>query len=216
MRPSVRWTAPARRCQDQAEENVMSTSLPPASAAAPRRHSFVERLLGALRLDAAVFDEVEHDRGALGQAAAVVALGGVATAIGAAGEGGGAFGAVLGAFLGWLISAGFVWLIGVFLMEHTSDYPELLRTLGFASAPQLLLALRGVPLLGVLIAVAAFLWGLAAWVVAVRQALDVSTGRAVWVCVLAVLVYGACVVGLALLLGGLLGGFGRGPGAMGF
>ena len=194
----------------------MTTSLPPASVSAPARRSFVERVLGALRLDAATFDEIEHDPGSLGQAAGVVVLGGVAAAIGSAGEGTGAFGAVLGSIVGWAISAGFIWLVGVFFMEHTSDYPELLRTLGFASAPQFLLALRGIPLLGALIALAAFLWGLAAWVVAVRQALDVSTGRAVWVCVLAVLVNAACIIGLVLLLGGLLGGFGRGPGTVGF
>jgi hypothetical protein len=198
------------------EESAMTTSLPPASPSAPGHRSFVERVLGALRLDAPTFDEIEHDPSSLGQAAGVVVLGGVAAAIGSAGEGGGAFGAVLGAILGWAISAGFIWLVGVFFMEHTSDYPELLRTLGFASAPQLLLALRGIPLLGGVIALAAFLWGLAAWIVAVRQALDVSTGRAVWVCVLAVVVNAACIIGLVLLLGGLLGGFGRGPGAVGF
>lgn len=193
----------------------MSTSLPPASASSSGR-SFVERVLGALRLDAATFEEIEHDRSALGQSAAVVVLGGIAAAIGAAGQGGGAFGAVIGAILGWAISSAFVWVVGVFFLEHTSDYPELLRTLGFASAPQLLLALRGIPLLGALIGLAVFFWGLAAWVVAVRQALDVTTGRAVWVCVLAALVNVACIVGLVFLLGGLIGGFGRGPGAVGF
>lgn len=193
----------------------MSDPLAPSAHPASRR-SFVERVIGALRLDASTFDEIEHDPSALGQAAGVVTLAGVAAAIGSAGEGGGAFGAVLGSLLGWAISAGFIWLVGVFFMEHTSDYPELLRTLGFAAAPQLLLALRGIPLLGALIALAAFLWGLAASVVAVRQALDVSTGRAAWVCVLAVLVNGACIIGLVVLLGGLLGGFGRGPGAVGF
>jgi hypothetical protein len=180
------------------------------------RRTFFERVIGALRLDARTFDEIEHDPGALGQAAGVVALGGVAAAIGAAGEGAGAFGAVIGALVGWLISAGFVWLVGVVVMDHTSGYRELLRTLGFASAPQFLLLLRGIPVLGALIGLVAFGWGLAAWVVAVRQALDVSTGRAVVVCVLAVLVYGACILGLIALLGGLLGGFGRGPGTMGF
>lgn len=191
----------------------MTTTSPPIPAG---RRGFVERVVGALRLDAATFDEIEHDRGALGQAAGVVALGGIAAAIGAAGEGVGAIGAVLGALLGWAISSGFVWLVGVFVLEHTSDYPELLRTLGFASAPQLMLFLGGIPVLGGLVGLVAFLWSLAAWVVAVRQALDVSTGRSVVVCVLAVLVYGACVIGLVLLLGSLLGGFGRGPGTMGF
>jgi hypothetical protein len=193
----------------------MSTSLPPAPVS-PASRSFVERVIGALRLDAPTFDEIEHDRGALGQAAGVVVLGGVAAAIGAGGGAGGLIGGVVGALVGWAISAGFVWLVGVFVMKHTSDYAELLRTLGFASAPQFLLLLRGIPVLGALIGLAALLWGLAAWVVAVRQALDVSTGRAVVVCVLAVLVYMACIVALLTLLGGLVGGFGRGPGTVGF
>ena len=192
----------------------MSTSLPPASTA-PHR-SFVERLTGALRLDAATFDEIEHDRSALGQAAVVVVLGGIAAAIGSIGSGSSAIGAVLGSLVGWAISAGFIWLVGVYFMKHSSDYPELLRTLGFASAPQLLLVLCGIPLLGGLIALVALLWGLAAWVVAVRQALDVDTGRAVLVCVLAVVVNVACIVGLVLLLGGMIGGFGSGPGTVGF
>jgi hypothetical protein len=198
------------------KESVMSTALPPA-APSGRRSSFVERVIGALRLDSATFDEIEHDPGALGQAAAVVVAGGVAAAIGSAGEGGGgAIGALIGSLLGWVVSVGFIWLVGVVFMEHTSDYPELLRTLGFASAPQLLLVLRGIPLLGALIGLAAFLWGLAAWVVAVRQALDVSTGRAVWVCVLAIIVNFACIIGLVMLAAALFGGFGHGPGSMGF
>jgi hypothetical protein len=36
------------------------------------------------------------------------------------------------------------------------------------------------------------------------------------VCVLAVLMNVACIVGLMLLLGGMLGGFGGGPGAVGY
>jgi hypothetical protein len=93
-------------------------------------------------------------------------------------------------------------------MKHSSDYKELLRTLGFASAPNTLAVLGGIPALGGLVTLVAWLWGLAAFVVAVRQALDVTTGRAIWVCVLAVLLNAACIIGLALLLGGLLGGGG--------
>ena len=192
---------------------------PPASGAPPPAHrSFVERVIGALRLDAATYDEIEHDPSALGQAAGVVVLrrrrrrdrrrrAQAAAAPSAPCWARSSAGS---------ISTAFIWLVGVYFMKHTSDYQELLRTLGFASAPQLLLVLRGIPLLGGLIALVALLWGLAAWVVAVRQALDVDTGRAVLVCVLAVLVNVACIVGLVLLLGGMLGGFGRGPGTVGF
>ncbi len=189
----------------------MTTAIPET----PARHSFVQRLIGALRLDAATYEEVEHDPTSLGQAAGVVALAALAAAIGTASRGGpGAVGAVIGALVGWLLSTGFIWVVGVYWMKHTSDYKELLRTLGFASAPQILLVLSGIPGVGGLIGLAAWLWSLAAFVVAVRQALDVETGRAVLVCVLAVVVNLACVAGLVLLLGGLLGGGGS-SGAVG-
>ena len=191
----------------------MTTALPDAPS--PARHSFLERVIGALRLDAATYEEVEHDPSSLGQAAGVVALAALAAAIGAASRGGGsAVGTVLGALLGWLVSTAFVWVVGVRFMNHTSDYRELLRTLGFASAPQVLLVVAGVPVLGALIGLAAWLWQLVAYVVAVRQALDVTTGRAVVVCLLATLLSVACMIGLALLLGGLLAGSGS-PGTVG-
>jgi len=148
--------------------------------------SFMERMVGAMKLDASIYDEVEHDESALGQAVAVVALGALAAGIGTAGEGpGGIVGGVVGSVLGWLVSAGFVWFVGVRWMEHTSDYLELLRTLGFASAPQLVLVLALLPVLGTLVALVVLFWGLAAYVIAVREALDVTTERAVVICILA-------------------------------
>ena len=181
-----------------------------AGSAAARR-SFLERLVGALRLDASVYDEVEHDRDALPQAAGVVALAAVCAGIGgAAGGGAGLVVGVIGAVVGWLLSAGIIWFIGVRLMEHTSDYPELLRTIGFASAPQVLLVLAAIPVLGWGVRSVVFVWGLAAYVVAVRQALDVDTGRAVLVCVLG---WGLAVV-VALLLASLAGGCAPGGGSM--
>jgi hypothetical protein len=191
----------------------MTTAIPEAPS--PARHSFMERVIGALRLDAATYEEVEHDETSLGQAAGVVVLAALAAAIGAASRGGGgAVGAVFGSLIGWLVSTAFIWVIGVYWMKHSSDYKELLRTLGFASAPNVVAVLGIVPLLGGPATLAAFLWSLAAFVVAVRQALDVTTGRAVFVCVLAVLLNAACVFGLVLLLGGLLGGGGS-SGAVG-
>lgn len=166
--------------------------------------SFGRRLLGALRLDAAVYEEVEHDPGAIPQAAAVIGLAAVAQALGSWSTLGppGLVAFLVAGFLGWLVSTAIVWAIGAKAFGHTTDFPELLRTLGFASAPYLGAALGILPL-GPLRAV---LWlvvavlVLVAFVIAVRQALDVGTGRAVLVCVLAV----AANVLLAALLGGLL------------
>jgi hypothetical protein len=184
---------------------------PPGTGPPAARRSFPERLIGALRLDASVYDEVEHDPEALPQAGGVVALAAVCAGIGgAAGGGAGLVMGVVGAVIGWLLSAAVIWLVGVRLMEHTSDYPELLRTIGFASAPQVLLLLAAIPALGWAVRLAVTIWGLAAYVVAVREALDVETGRAVLVCLLA---WGLVVV-LTVVLAGLAGACGSGGGAM--
>jgi hypothetical protein len=174
----------------------------------PDQRSFARRLLGALRLEASTYEEVEHDADALWQAAVVVALGGVAEGVLLVQSGG--WGApvvsLIGGFLGWFAASGVVWLVGVRLMGCSSDFAELLRALGFATAPRILLVAGLLPLgpaLPILrLAVAALTVG--AFVIASRQALDVSTGRAVVVCVLAVAV--------SILFGMLLAG----PRALGF
>jgi len=170
-----------------------------------RTRTFGERLLGALKLDATVFEEVEHDPGALGQAATVVFLASVAQALAVYSGGGlvGALGQLVAHFVGWFFSVGLVWLIGVALYSYTSDYPELLRALGFASAPGILIALAVLPLgpFFVVLQLAIIVLSLTAWVIAARQALDVGTWRAAWVCLLAVLVPYAVAAVLLLVLG---------------
>jgi hypothetical protein len=155
----------------------------PASPPATH-HSFVERVMGALRLNATTYAEVEHDPESMAQAAGVVALASVAVAIGTPG-GGGVIGATIGGLLGWLVSAGVLWLVGVYILKHTSDYVELLRTIGFASAPQILMVIGIIGPIAGIAAVVVFFWGLAAYVVAAREALDVTTARAVAICLVA-------------------------------
>ena len=76
----------------------------------------------------------------------------------------------------------------------------------FASAPQVIRAAGILPFLGGIAALVAVVLGLVAYVIAVRQALDVTTGRAVLVCVLAVLAQMAIALVLSALgLGALLG-----------
>jgi hypothetical protein len=145
--------------------------------------SFWERLYGALTLDATVFEEVEHDPSALAQAAGVVAVAAVARGVGF----GDLFYSLVAGFIGWFVATAAVWIIGVKILEHTSDYVELLRTLGFATAPRVLLVLGVLPLgplRGLLWLFVLFLL-VVAFIVAVRQALDVRTDRAVFVCLVA-------------------------------
>lgn len=153
--------------------------------------SFTERMIGAARLDAGTYEEVEHDTGAMGQAAAVVVLSSLAAGIGSVLYMDVATALVVGtvaALLGWLIWAFLTWIIGTKLLpekDTEADMGQLLRTIGFASAPGLLRVLGIVPGIGGLLVLACNIWMLAAMVVAVRQALDyTSTWRAVGVCVI--------------------------------
>jgi len=166
--------------------------------------AFGERLVRALRLDASLYEEVEHDPSALPQALGVVSLAAVATGLGNPTTFGviAPVGGLISAYLGWLASAALIWVVGVRMLNHTSDYGELLRTLGFAASPQIVMVVGVVPVLGALAWPLVWLWVVAAYVVAVRQALDVSTGRALWVCVLAQALNWLVVISLARLLGG--------------
>jgi hypothetical protein len=150
------------------------------AAPAGVRHTFGERLQGAALLHADIYEEVEADATATLESAGVVALVAAATAIGVSHGGLTAIAvAILTSFVGWLIWAGLTYLIGDKLLGGTATWGELLRTLGFAQAPRLLLVLAGVPVLGLLVQLVVFVWTLFTSVVALRQALDFGTGRAI-------------------------------------
>jgi hypothetical protein len=158
-------------------------------------------MIRAAKLDASLYEEVEQDKDALGQATAVVVLTSVAAAIGSGhrlGIGGMIAGGIV-SLIAWYLWAYLTYLIGTkFLPEPQTraDVGQLLRTTGFSSSPGLIRILGIIPGLTGIVFFAAWIWMLVAMVVAVRQALDYSaTGRAVAVCVI-----GWLVQGLILLL----------------
>lgn len=163
--------------------------------------TFVERMVGAARLDARAYEEVEADRSATPQALAVVALASLASGIGL---GHGLRGLVVGTLVNlvaWAIWAWLIYFIGTRWLpepDTRADAGELLRTIGFATTPGLLRVLGPVPVLGGLVLAVTAIWTLVAMVVAVRQALDYrSVWRAVGVCLIGWLVQVAVLVVLA-------------------
>jgi hypothetical protein len=140
----------------------------------------IQRMLGAATLDLSVYEEVEHDPNATLQAVAVVAAVAACQAVGAAGAGPvGIVGAALGQLVGWVVWAGITYLIGSMVFGGTATWGELMRTLGFAQAPGVLALLAVVPLLGWFVLPVVAVWTLVAGIVAIRQALDVGTGKAI-------------------------------------
>lgn len=178
-------------------------------AGRPGRRTLVERAIGAAKLQAAAYEEVEHDTGATGQAAVVVVAAALAAGIGSLGQLGlsGVVVMTAASLLGWAVWALVTYLVGTRLLpgpKTEADLGQLLRTLGFAAAPGVFQVFHIIPFAGFLIAIAVQLWQLAAMVVGVRQALDYeSTGRAVLVCLVGFVLYLAATVVLGSLLASL-------------
>jgi hypothetical protein len=147
-------------------------------------------------LDVNLYEEVEADKQAMGQAMGVVVLASLAAGIGSVGTTGinGLLLGTLAALFGWFIWALITFYVGTKLLpepQTEADYGELLRTTGFSSSPGVLRILGVVPLLGTIIFVVCGIWMLVAMVIAVRQALDYkSTWRAVGVCFIGWIIQG--------------------------
>lgn len=147
-----------------------------------------ERMIRAAKLDVKLYEEVEADEQALGQAMLVVVASSLAAGIGIVAKGG-LGGIILGtvaALVGWYIWAFLTYFIGTKILptaETKADLGQLLRTIGFSTAPGLIRVLGIIPGLGPIVFFIAAVWMLIAMVIAVRQALDYpSTLRAVAVC----------------------------------
>jgi hypothetical protein len=158
-----------------------------------------DRMLRAAKLDVQLYEEVEHDEGALSQATIVVILSALAAGIGSLGVGSlvGLVSTTLAALLGWYVWAFLTYYIGTRLLpepQTEADYGQLLRTIGFASAPGLIRVVGIIPGLGAIVFAVAGVWMLIAMVIAVRQALDyTNTWRSVGVCLIGWVVQGVII-----------------------
>ena len=178
--------------------------------------SLWNKMLRAARLDVDFYEEVEADTTVTGQAFTVVLIAGLATGIGSGIAGfiendalSFLWGLLLGVgttVIGWLLWSMFAYWIGTALFagpETKATYGELLRTLGFAHTPGVLRIFLFVPFIGGLIAFAASVWFLVAGVIAVRQALDFSTGRAIATCVVGWVIYMVFMFVVLILVNGV-------------
>ena len=169
------------------------------------RNSFLQRLIGAAALDAAIYEDVENDRAATAQALIVVLVSSIALGAGAQGSRVpristlATFSAV--ALVIWAAWALLTFELGARLMPGRrthSNTGEVLRTTGFAAAPGLFAVFGLFPGVTASAMMVSVLWMLAAMVVAVRHALDYEhLSRAVAVCALGLVLATA----MALLLG---------------
>ena len=117
----------------------------------------------------------------------------------------GLIGGILVAVFRWLVWALVTYIIGTGVFGGTASYGEMLRTLGFAQSPNVLLIFMGVlgaiPLIGGLLRFALLIWVLLAGLIAIRQALDVGTGKAILTAIIGWIVMAIVVAILASVFG---------------
>jgi hypothetical protein len=174
---------------------------------------YVTRMMRAAKLEVNLYEEVEADKGALGQAMGVVVLSSLAAGVGSIGKMG-FMGILIGtvmALLGWYVWAYLTYLIGTKILSEPqtqADHGELLRTIGFSSSPGILRVFALIPGLTLVVYIISGIWMLVAMIVAVRQALDYqSTLRAAGVCLIGWLIQALIIALLFAIFGG--------PGEMG-
>ncbi|MCC7105155.1 MAG: YIP1 family protein [Chloroflexi bacterium] len=178
----------------------------------------VERMIRAARADVALYNEVEHDLNATNQALMVVVIGavstGLGTALGAAMAGRNpamplVFG-IIASLFGWAVWSFVTYFIGTRVMGGTATYGELLRTIGFANTPSVLGIVGVVPGLGSLAGIVLGIWSLYLGFLAVREALDFDSGKAIatviigWIGMIAIMAVFAVIGGTAAFLSGVV------------
>jgi hypothetical protein len=153
--------------------------------------ALTDQMIRASRLDIALYEEVEADTTQTTNALTIVVISALCSGIGAAisasmTSGANApspilalLGTVVAAVVGWAIGSGCIYWVGTRFFGGTATWGEVMRTLGYASSPGILRIFTFIPVLGSLIGLVVGIWTIVTNVVAIRQALDVSTGKAI-------------------------------------
>ena len=134
------------------------------------------RIFRAIKIDVELYEEVERDKSATIQAGLVVVLSSMAAGVGALQLGASNFLlAPIFSLISWYVWAYIIYFVGVKLFPEKntkSNHGELLRTIGFSSAPGLIRVFGVTPDLMTVTFVGSAFWMLACMVVAVKSALD--------------------------------------------
>ena len=174
----------ARSSHGAADTTPPQSAAPAGTSADAGQRSFLDRVIGAARLDSSVYEEVRDGRRGGLQALAIIVAGSIAIGVAGLGSWGlsGLIPVLVFQLLGW---AAYIWLlhrIGTRLLAGAgtrADWRGLARTLAFANGPRVFLVVGFVPFLGELVGAAVAIWVLLTTIIAVQAAFHFGTGRAI-------------------------------------
>jgi hypothetical protein len=148
----------------------------------------IDRVLRILRLDFAVFKEIESDPQATTEAAIIVVVTTLLSALGPAVFADNVvtsfISSVVSGIVGWVVWSVVTYFIGMSVFGGKGTLEGMLRVIGYASAPNILGVFGVIPCLGWIAAFAGWLLALVAGILAVSEGLDLSLGAAIGVVVI--------------------------------
>ena len=143
----------------------------------------IQRSKEVALLNTRTYAEIARDPNALAEAAIVVATVAISAGLGNVIHGAnGLIGGVILSLLGWVISSGIIYFIGTRITgtpTTSGSVESILRTLGYASAPNVLLFLGFIWIIGPIIVWFLSIWTLVTTILAIRASLSMSLGRAI-------------------------------------
>ena len=168
----------------------------------------LERVILVIRLEPSVFAEIESDPRATTQAAIIVASSSLLSAFGLAMISSSPVTSFIGGFVnglvGWVIWSAVTYALGKALFSGGGTFEQMLRVLGYASAPNVLGLFAFIPCLGLFAGFAGWLISLIAGVLAIKEALDLSWGPAILVVFVGAVATGILYAVLGVFFGGTL------------
>ncbi len=151
---------------------------------------FLSKLYNALTFNEKFYMELELDRSNLSHAILVVLFVGVSNGIGTINIASvSVLKEIMFNLIGWLLWSLVLYLIGVKILNYTSDFVELLVYLGFAFSPGILNIFGIIPSLTYYILTISFLWTVFTFVFAAKHAFNCNYPEAILVSVISVIPY---------------------------
>jgi hypothetical protein len=143
-----------------------------------------DRILRAIRLDPTVYREIAEDEGAMSQAAIIVIVVSLLSAIGSSIAADNFITTMIVSWItaiviGWIGWAILTYFVGSTLFGGRSSIAEMMRVLGFASAPRLLGIFGIIPCLGWIAALIGAILSFIAGFIAVRESMEFDSGKAI-------------------------------------
>lgn len=174
----------------------------------------LERIMRAIRLEPAFYREVAATPSLMTESFVIVLVTAVLSSVGVlsntdSGQGLFAFGLQVmnNLVFGWFLWSVVAYFVGSQFFGGHSSVEEMLRTLGYASAPRLLGLFGFIPCIGWVFSLAGFILSLAAGVVAIREAMEFDTSKALVTALVGLALFIMASIVIFVVLGGLLAPF---------